>query len=317
MNAVPQPAPDATSHPPVLPAASPACYADAAACRTARIVRHARIADDTWRLRLECPAIAAAARPGQFAMVRIPGRHDPLLARPLAVYECAADDHDEPHGRPTPQAGPPPRRDLRFADFIYAVHGRFTTALKDMPVGAELLLWGPLGNGFREPAAPHLVLVAGGIGQTALLALGRRFLAGAGAGAAPRRVTACWGARRAGLFGGLEDYRASGFDVHLATLDGSAGLRGNVVDLLEARLAGVAAETVHVACCGPDAMMAAVSRWTGERGIPCEVSLETPMACGIGICFTCVARVRDDAGGWDYRRTCVEGPVFDATRIVW
>ena len=290
--------------------------------RTARIVRHARIADGTWRLRLECPEIAAAARPGQFAMVRIPGRHDPLLARPLAVYECAVDDHDGAYGPVHAESGPADGHPRRFADFIYAVHGRFTTALKDVPVGGELLVWGPLGNGFREPTAPHLVLVAGGIGQTALLAFGRRFLAGPSSrsgrdGTTGRRVTACWGARHAGLFGGLEDYRGSGFDVHLATLDGSTGLRGNVIDLLEARLKNDAAGSVHVACCGPDAMMAAVARWTAERGIPCEVSLETPMACGIGICFTCVARVRDDAGGWDYRRTCVEGPVFDATRIVW
>jgi dihydroorotate dehydrogenase electron transfer subunit len=63
-------------------------------------------------------------------------------------------------------------------------------------------------------------------------------------------------------------------------------------------------------------MMAAVGRWAEARGLECDVSLEAPMACGVGICFTCVARVRDGAG-WDYRRTCVEGPVFDARRIVW
>lgn len=61
--------------------------------------------------------------------------------------------------------------------------------------------------------------------------------------------------------------------------------------------------------------MAAVAEMTGRYGVRCQVSLETPMACGVGICFTCVARVRDAAGGWDYRRTCVEGPVFDAQAI--
>jgi dihydroorotate dehydrogenase electron transfer subunit len=64
-------------------------------------------------------------------------------------------------------------------------------------------------------------------------------------------------------------------------------------------------------------MMAAVARLAAARGAACQVSLETPMACGIGICFSCVARVRDDDGGWDYRRTCVEGPMFDAARIEW
>jgi dihydroorotate dehydrogenase electron transfer subunit len=308
------------------------CYADAAAFTSARIVAHSRIADNTWRLRLDCPAIASAAVPGQFAMIRIPHRSDPLLARPLAVYDTFSDDA-------AGQGGGSPRR---YADFIYAVHGRFTTALRDMTVGQELIAWGPLGNGFQIPAVDHLVLVAGGIGQTALLSLGRERLGQTTYGlpsrpspARCRRVTCCWGARHAGLFGGIEDYRAAGIDVHQATLDGSAGHRGTVVDLLDSLFGPTGSEcgpadtqprlsaeagrprSLHVACCGPDPMMAAVARWSADRGITCDVSLEAPMACGIGICFTCVARVRDGSGGWDYRRTCIEGPVFDATRIAW
>jgi dihydroorotate dehydrogenase electron transfer subunit len=306
------------------PAGQP-CYADAAAYSPARIVAHTKIADNTWRLRLDCPAIASTAIPGQFAMVRIPHRSDPLLARPLAVYDTFADASGEAGGAQL----------RRYADFIYAVHGRFTTALREVPVGHELIAWGPLGNGFQIPAVEHLVLVAGGIGQTALLGLGRERLGQAAYGPASRlqpprsgRVTCCWGARHAGLFGGIEDYRSAGIDVHQATLDGSAGLRGTVVDLLDSLFdkpgavppaAATTAHTrrLHIACCGPDPMMAAVARWAAARQISCDVSLEAPMACGIGICFTCVARVRDDSGSWDYRRTCIEGPVFDATRIEW
>lgn len=303
------------------PAASPAslepCYADNASVTSARIVAHGQIAENTWRMRLDCPAIASAAIPGQFAMIRIPHRSDPLLARPLAVYDTFRDDDGQEAGLP------------RYADFIYAVHGKFTTALRGLPVGSDLTAWGPLGNGFRIPAVEHLVLVAGGIGQTALLALGRERLGGAmyGPSSRPapprcRMVTCCWGARHAGLFGGIDDYTSAGIKVHQATLDGSAGLRGNVVDLLDTIFGRSAApETpagrLHVACCGPDPMMAAVARWSADRRIPCDVSLEAPMACGIGICFTCVARVRDASGGWDYRRTCIEGPVFDAARIDW
>jgi len=64
-------------------------------------------------------------------------------------------------------------------------------------------------------------------------------------------------------------------------------------------------------------MMEAVARIAEEAKIPCEVSLETPMACGIGICFTCVAKIRQEGGSWDYKRTCVEGPVFDASLVQW
>lgn len=295
-------------------------FADAADYLCARVVFNRRIAEGTFRLRLECPELARAAQPGQFAMLRLPDRHDPLLGRPLAFYDTFQAVADEvPHGLPA---------ERRFADFVYLVHGKFTTALQHARAGDELVVWGPLGNGFRAvPTVDHLVLVAGGIGQTALLALGRERLGRAvysSADSRPtaRRVTLCWGARSAAMFGDVDDFRTAGIDVHQATLDGSTGRRGTVVDLLEALLASgdlpASPGSLHVACCGPDAMMAAVSRWTAGRGIGCHASLEAPMACGIGICFTCVARIRDGQGEpWDYRRTCIEGPVFDATQIVW
>jgi len=283
------------------------CHADEAAVLRARVVSHDQVAEATWRIRLDCPSIAARAVPGQFAMLRIPDRCDPLLARPFAVYDVFSDGIG-----------------LRYADFVYLVHGRFTRALADVRPGDEILAWGPLGNGFSAPPTEHLVLVAGGIGQTALLALARerlgvaRYGAASGEPARAGRVTFCWGARSAAMFACTDDFRKAGCDVHLATLDGSAGTKGTVVDLLDQRFAaGIEPAATRIACCGPEPMMEAVAGWAAARGVPCEVSLETPMACGIGICFTCVARIRDAEGGWDYRRTCVEGPVFDAARVVW
>ena len=85
--------------------------------------------------------------------------------------------------------------------------------------------------------------------------------------------------------------------------------------LLEAELAK-AKEPVTVYTCGPDAMMAAVARICEAAAVPCEVSLETPMACGVGICFSCVTPVKTP-GGWDYKRVCVDGPVFDAAALHW
>jgi len=284
------------------------CHADEATVLRARVVSHDQVADATWRIRLDCPSIAAKALPGQFAMLRLADRSDPLLARPFAVYDVFSDG-----------IGP------RYADFIYLVHGKFTRTLIDSRPGDELLVWGPLGNGFSAPSTKHLLLVAGGIGQTALLALARERLGLSRYGEGDRdveradQVTFCWGARTAGMFGCTDDFRKAGCDVHLATLDGSAGTKGTVVDLLDQRLAAglVDAATTRIACCGPERMMEAVAAWAAAQGLPCEVSLETPMACGIGICFTCVAKIRDTDGSWDYRRTCVEGPVFDAARVVW
>jgi dihydroorotate dehydrogenase electron transfer subunit len=115
---------------------------------------------------------------------------------------------------------------------------------------------------------------------------------------------------------GIEDFERAGVEVRVATDDGSRGHRGLVTDLLE-RILQPPPARCHIVCCGPEPMMAAVARIAGRTNTSCEVSLETPMACGIGICFTCVAKVRTANGEWDYKRTCVEGPIFDATAIKW
>ena len=282
------------------------------ASTVAEIRDHRQVAEGTFRVRLACQEIAAHAVPGQFVMVKLHGRDDPLLARPLAVYDTFSEGSHDPAG----------------FDLIYTVHGRFTRALSREPAGTQLAVWGPLGNGFSPPPVEHLVLVAGGIGQTALLALGKERLGVARYGNAPerkapraRRVSFLWGARTAAAFGEAADFDSAGMETHLATIDGSTGLQGTVVDLLNARIASepeiYRPETAAIACCGPEPMMEAVAAWSEQRGIACQVSLETPMACGIGICFTCVAAVRDADGSWDYRRTCIEGPVFDAASLVW
>ncbi len=135
------------------------------------------------------------------------------------------------------------------------------------------------------------------------------------------KVTLCYGVRRAEYLAGVEDFRALGIDVRLSTDDGSAGRHGFVTELLRDVLKESAADVTgkhcQIVCCGPEKMMEAVAHIAREAAVPCQVSLETPMACGIGICFSCVTKVRQPGGDWDYRRTCVEGPVFDAEQIVW
>ena len=168
----------------------------------------------------------------------------------------------------------------------------------------------------------RLVMVAGGIGQTPFPALARLFVAGGKYGepaldVAPiPRVTLCYGARSAEYLAGLDDFRSLGVETFVSTDDGSAGRHGRVTELLLEVLASESG-SVRVACCGPEKMMEAVTEICRERQVACEVSLETPMACGLGICFSCVAKVLDASGAWDYRRVCVEGPVFPADTIVW
>jgi dihydroorotate dehydrogenase electron transfer subunit len=282
------------------------CFADQACYTTAEISRHEQIARDTYLVRVECVEIARRIAPGQFLMMRLPEGNDPLLARPLALYDTVLGAD----GRPS------------AIDVVYLTVGKFTRRLAVMPVGGRLELWGPLGNGFAPQPANHLVIAAGGIGQTPFMALAREALGLRSYGDPPRtpprceRVTLCYGVRSAAYLAGVAEFESLGVEVRISTDDGTAGHRGFVTDIVRDVLA-VSGTGCRIVCCGPEPMMAAVARLAQKGGVPCQVSLETPMACGLGICFSCVARVSDGAGGWDYRRTCVEGPVFDATQILF
>ena len=280
-----------------------AYYADLAEQQTVEVLQHEQLARDTYRVRFSAPNIARRILPGQFLMVRLAGCNDPLIGRPLALYDVALSPAGEP----------------QWIDVVYLVKGKFTSRLAGWGTGQSLDVWGPLGNGFAPLATDHLVMVAGGIGQTPFLALAREHLGLCRFGQPPRepclaqRVTLCYGARSADLLAGVEDFERIGVDVRVATDDGSRGHHGLVTELLEEVLA--ATNETRIVCCGPERMMAAVARVARAANVACQVSLETPMACGVGICFTCVAKVRDNSGAWDYKRTCVDGPVFDADMI--
>ncbi len=107
-----------------------------------------------------------------------------------------------------------------------------------------------------------------------------------------------------------------GLDVRLATDDGSRGHHGFVTELLKQSLVSDCPPDL-IYCCGPEPMMHAVQKIATAANVSCWLSLETPMACGIGICFSCVAKIQQDDGEWDYRRTCLEGPIFPATKVVF
>ncbi len=131
-----------------------------------------------------------------------------------------------------------------------------------------------------------------------------------------RPVRALIGGRTSGHLLCGADFEELGVPVHLATEDGSAGHHGLVTAVLEQQL-DAAEGPVALYSCGPTPMMRAVDAIARERGLPHQVSLEAPMACGIGVCLSCVVPVRTEEGRWKYARICREGPVFDADRILW
>ncbi len=279
-------------------------YADNALHARVAVEENVRLARDTYRIRFACPEIARRVAPGQFVMLRLADCNDPLLGRALAVYDVVAGDDGKP----------------RFLDIVYLVIGKMTRLLAEFLAGSRLEVWGPLGNGFPPTPTEHLLMVAGGIGQTPFLMLAREYLGLCTYGDPPRavptakQVTLCYGARSADYLACVEDFRGLKIDVHLSTDDGSLGHRGLVTELIPP-VVERSAWPCRIVCCGPEAMMAATAEIARELGLPCQVSLESPMACGIGACFSCVKKIRDPAGGWDYRRACVEGPVFEAADV--
>jgi dihydroorotate dehydrogenase electron transfer subunit len=269
----------------------------------ARVAFHVPWAKKTYRMHLDCPAIAAVIHPGQFFMVKIPGMTDPLLGRPFAVLDVGKDAEGEP----------------RFVDFGYVVVGKMTSRLAELVVGDQVEVWGPLGNGFPVAPAGRTVCVAGGIGQTPFMAVAKEALGSGHYGRevppAMRQITLCYGVRSTEYLAGLTDFEGAGVELKVATDDGSYGHRGFVTDLLKAELAK--GDVAAVYCCGPEPMMKAVSKVMASTSVPCWVSLESPMACGFGACFSCVTKVIQEDGTWDYRRVCVEGPVFRSCEIEW
>jgi dihydroorotate dehydrogenase electron transfer subunit len=268
---------------------------------TCPVVENIRLAERTWRVRLAAPDLARAILPGQFLMLRLPDHSDPLLGRPFALYDTVLDRHGAPAA----------------LDIVYLIVGRVTGILPTVRPGERVEVWGPLGNGFPElDGAGHVALVAGGIGQTPFLAHARWLLGARGYGGRPARrqcqkVSLYYGVRTAALVAGADHFRDAGVDVHLATDDGSAGFGGFVTQLLETQ-----PRPDHLFGCGPEPMLHALARLAQRWAVPCHVSLETPMACGVGVCFSCVTKVKTPDGA-DYRRVCVEGPVFDAAGLAW
>lgn len=269
------------------------------------VTEQVKVADGTWRLRLECAELARVIRPGQFFMVRSSQQSDPLLGRPFALYDVVYNEAVEPLG----------------VDLGYHSVGKLTSLMPHWSTGQQLTIWGPLGNGFPDLEAPRLLFVAGGIGYTPAVAVMRRALGIRGyAGESARQrsdaVEMIYGSRTKSLVADCSDFETEvGFTTTLTTDDGSAGRKGFVTDVLAERLADPNRPDA-VFTCGPGVMMKKVAEQCLAAGVPCWLSLESPMACGFGACFSCVAKVHTDDGGWDYRRTCVEGPVFPADELV-
>jgi dihydroorotate dehydrogenase electron transfer subunit len=257
--------------------------------QTVTIVANERDTDSYFRLVLAAPQIAPLIQPGQFAHVRILPLKDALLRRPFSIFQVAGDTFS----------------------ILYKTVGKGTEVLARMRAGEELSVIAPLGHGFTVPQAGGEIplLVAGGYGMAAMFLLAQR---------SPQKGIVFVGGRRRVDILCEKEFAAIGWEVRATTEDGSHGEKGLVTQPLLAAVQSLKSkvQSYKLFACGPTPMLKAVGKIAEDFNLPAELSMDEHMCCGVGTCLTCVIKVK--AGdGWEYQRTCTEGPVFDARQIVW
>lgn len=251
-----------------------------------QILSNTRVTGQYFKLVLRAPAVAPLIRPGQFAHVRILPLKEALLRRPFSIFKVETDTFS----------------------ILYKNVGKGTSVLSRLQKGEELNVIAPLGNGFSVPEKNGDVplLVAGGYGMAAMYLLAER---------SPQKGIVFVGGRRQVDVLCVDDFRSLGWEVRIATEDGSLGEKGLVTQPLLAELRK-AAKGRRMYACGPTPMLKAVGHLAQEYAIPAELSMDEHMCCGVGVCLACVIKVKS-AEGWEYQRTCTEGPVFDSREIAW
>jgi len=267
----------------------------------APLVERRELSPLCFLLRLGSPEVARRSRPGQFVMVRRAEHWPVLLSRPLSVADVGPSE-EEPE----------------WFDLLLQIRREGTRALSELSPGERLRVTGPLGFGFTvvRDAAAH-ILLAGGVGAAPFPLLARWIRRDEAARQAPLYYLI--GAPRADRLFFVDRLGELGAQVLTATEDGSAGLRGRVTGLLprvEEELGGLDGVALYVT--GPPGLLRASAQLAGERGLRCQLSLESRMGCGIGLCQGCTVKVRDKPGeGWHYRRVCYEGPVMWAQDVIF
>jgi len=256
-----------------------------------------RIFQGEYRLlRLSSPAIGPLVQPGQFVHLRVPRLENAVLRRPFSVFKA----------------------DSESLSILYATVGMGTEALTTVEEGEEVCLLGPLGTGFpplrsssfagqanRGEVMP--VLVAGGYGNAALYLQAKNL---------PVKGVAFFGGRSAEDILCVDEFEALGWDVRVTTDDGSLGTKGLVTAALDPWLAEQDTDAVELFACGPNAMLKAIGDRATEKGLTAWLSMDRNMACGVGACLTCVIK-RKTENGWEWARCCKDGPVFEASEILW
>jgi len=253
------------------------------ALETAKIVANEPLTDQFYVLTLKCPEIAGQATPGQFINIQVSENLDPLLRRPISIY-----DTDNKTG---------------LLKILYFLKGKGTNILKEKRKGEVLSITGPHGNGFHMlKESKNILLVGGGFGTAPLAFLAKEHQ--------DKNIFVAIGGRTKDLILCKNDFEKAGAKVFITTDDGSYGEKGIVTQIVEKIIKDEKIDEIFTV--GPLPMMKAVAEISEKNNIPCHVSMEERMACGVGACFGCVCKTKKG-----HETVCAQGPVFDSRELEW
>ncbi len=264
------------------------------------ILSNMEISPGYFLMRITAPDHMEDSLPGQFMMVRVRDAIDPLLRRPFGIFDINSVSSE--YGEDKKQT---------CLQILYKIVGKGTSHLSTLHHGDHLDLLGPLGNGFVAPRdAEEAILVGGGVGLAPLYYLARKLVK-----ETPVRLFAGGRTREDILC--ITEFERLGVETYTATDDGTLGERGLVTEVMERHLTAAGGAKAIYAC-GPHPMLNTVALIAAAQGIPCQVSLEAYMACGVGACLGCVIKGRNHSEETpDYRCVCKDGPVFDSGELLW
>ncbi|MFH1238770.1 MAG: dihydroorotate dehydrogenase electron transfer subunit [bacterium] len=296
---------------------------------TAKIIANQKVTPKYYRMTLNCAAIARKSSPGQFINIDVASK-EVFLRRPFSICNVNGDK----------------------LEIIYKVIGPGTEALAAKKKNESLNIIGPLGNGYNIPEMrvkgqgsrpvrqnlwrsgqarvkdnKRVILVAGGTGVASLFFLAKKLKS-------DFQITVLVGTKTKNELVNIKEFKQLGLEVKVATDDGSAGYKGLVSGLLHKvlgvdyksrtthpkRFGGQADDgrrTTGIYACGPKLMLKEIALISKNCKIPCQVSLEEHMSCGVGACMGCVAKIKTKNNKFEYKRVCKEGPVFEAQEVVW
>ncbi len=254
------------------------------------VVAHESMGTGYRRMTLSCPVDLHAARPGQFVMLGTPGGQ--LLRRPFSIHRITNGGAEQTE-----------------IAILYKIVGAGTEALSHLAVGSPVDFLGPLGQGFRvRNTDRRIYIAAGGIGVAPMLFLVDHLARNGG----PGTCEIFLGGRSRGDLLCLADFDRLGVTVHRTTDDGSDGAQCFLTHPLEAAALERPPDVIYA--CGPIDMLSCVAGIAARLAIPCQVSIESAMACGLGACLGCAVAARTHDG---YFHVCKDGPVFDADQLQW